>query len=55
VVQRFYDEVFNKRDLAAIANIFDPNFAIHDLDVAVSCLNVVGNCNTLTTFAQHMR
>jgi hypothetical protein len=33
VVQRFYDEVFNKHDLAATANIFDPKFAIHDLDV----------------------
>jgi predicted SnoaL-like aldol condensation-catalyzing enzyme len=33
VVQRFYDEVFNAHNLAATADIFDANFAVHDLDV----------------------
>lgn len=32
IVQRFYDEVFTQKKMAALNELFDPNLVIHDLD-----------------------
>ena len=33
VAQRFYDEVFTGKNLGALAEIFDANLVVHDLDI----------------------
>lgn len=33
IVQRFYDEVFTGKDMDVLAEVFDPELVIHDLDV----------------------
>src|SRR5215207_8063138 len=36
VVQRFYDEVVNKKNLAVFAEVFDPNMVEHSLGTGVT-------------------
>jgi predicted ester cyclase len=50
VVQRFYDEVFTGKQLTVLAELFDPNLAIHDLDVGGELGGATLLEDTLTAF-----